>query len=92
MNLKKIITMGCCGKNRSAYTPQYGYNNRFAGESNLPAAPVTVTLQYNGQSALTVSGPVSGRRYRFAGFGVQVEVDSRDVPGMRGVPHLQRVI
>lgn len=84
--------MGCCGKNRSDLMAQYGHQYPGNDAQNLPAAPASVTFQYNGQSAVTVAGSITGRRYRFAGYGAQAVVDSRDAPGMRGVPHLQRVM
>jgi len=39
---------------------------------------------------MTVTGSVTGRRYRFGATGARVEVDSRDGPSLAGVPNLRR--
>lgn len=39
---------------------------------------------------MTVLGPVSGRRYRFEGYGSRLAVDPRDAPSLQAVPHLLR--
>ncbi|MCC6860525.1 MAG: hypothetical protein IT158_18305 [Bryobacterales bacterium] len=41
--------------------------------------------------ALTVFGPVSGRRYRFAGQGARLAIDPRDRPSLAAVPRLREV-
>ncbi|WP_346317517.1 hypothetical protein [Chitinophaga sp. YIM B06452] len=83
--------MGCCGKNRSAWTAQHNYNSQAYADNNNSPIPSAVTFQYNGAASLTVAGAVTGRRYRFEGYSAQVEVDIRDAAAMRGVPHLVRV-
>ncbi len=49
-----------------------------------------VRFQYVGQTGLTVTGPITGRRYRFNGPGAAAEVDARDAPGLVAVPNLRR--
>jgi len=51
----------------------------------------SVLFEYTGRTALTVLGPVTGKRYRFARPGHEVGVDPRDVPAMAGVPNLKRL-
>lgn len=81
--------MGCCGKNRSVA--------RFAPVDETPRVtftpPPTINaeyFEYVGKTALTAVGPVTRRRYRFAGPGAVVEVDGYDAPAMAGVPNLRR--
>lgn len=79
--------MTCCGQRRAiAMTPGK------AMASKQPRRPNSrsVLYQYNGATAMTVVGPLSGRRYRFDQPGAIVQVDSRDVPSMVGLPHLHR--
>jgi len=53
-----------------------------------PGAPVV--FEYVGQTGLTVTGPMTGHRYRFAGPGAKVPVDSRDAASLAAVPNLAR--
>lgn len=46
---------------------------------------------YTGHSALTVTGTVTGSRYRFNNPGAQQPVDFRDAPSMLMVPVLKRL-
>lgn len=47
-------------------------------------------FEYVGKTGLTVVGPVTGRRYRFARPGAVLAVDKRDSSSMAGVPNLRR--
>jgi hypothetical protein len=53
--------------------------------------PQAIRYEYRGATGMTVVGPVSGRRYRFEGYGSRLPIDPRDAPSLRTVPHLQRV-
>jgi hypothetical protein len=53
-----------------------------------PGAPVV--FEYVGRTGLTVLGPITGHRYRFAGPGAKVPVDSRDAASLAAVPNLER--
>jgi hypothetical protein len=48
-------------------------------------------FEYTGATALTVIGPLTGQRYRFAHTGARVKVDGRDGYGLATVPVLRRV-
>jgi len=48
-----------------------------------------MVFQYVGTTGLTVEGPITGKRYRFAAPGARVAVDGRDAPSVRGVPNLR---
>lgn len=54
------------------------------------AAPRAKPLfEYVGRTALTVTGPSSGMRYRFERPGARLAVDPRDRQGMAAVPLLR---
>ena len=44
---------------------------------------------YLGRTALTVTGPATGRIYRFAAPGARLRVDARDATALRKVPVLR---
>jgi hypothetical protein len=48
-----------------------------------------ICFEYIGKTGLTVQGPVSGRRYRFAYQGARIAVDPRDRPSLLLVPNLR---
>jgi len=50
-----------------------------------------IRFEYVGAGALTVVGPVTGKAYRFVGYGARLEVDVRDRLSIRGVPHLREI-
>lgn len=50
-----------------------------------------IGFQYTGQSGLTVTGTVTGKKYRFNSPGEQQQVDYRDASAMALVPVLKRV-
>lgn len=49
-----------------------------------------VYFEYVGRTGLTVQGPITGKRYRFAGPGTRAAIDGRDAPSLSGVPNLKR--
>jgi len=62
------------------------------GGTNHPASANPVTFfQYNGRTALTARGPISGTVYRFMGPGRRVVVDLRDRQSLAAIPHLAEV-
>jgi len=50
-----------------------------------------IRFEYTGQSALTVHGPVSGRRYHFFQPGAQMVIDARDRPHLARIATLREV-
>lgn len=78
----------CCGKKR-AQVSQADPANQSDEESTTAGAPVY--FKYIGLKGLTVIGPISQNRYRFAGPGAVVAVDSRDRYALTGMPTLRRV-
>ena len=87
--------MACCGNKRVQFQAQRGAVSQ-AGPPRgrplpQPAMPVRVVFEYSGQAPLIVIGPVSGKRYRFEGAGVRVEVDPRDRRSLVAIPRLRQV-
>lgn len=80
--------MSCCGR----VSPGYGaLHPSPAPAADHPAQRRTsVEFEYLGSTALTVTGPASGRRYRFEGRGARLVVDPRDRPGLSRVPRLRQ--
>jgi hypothetical protein len=54
----------------------------------MPAPAATFEL--DAASALTVIGPLTGRRYHFASRGARVQVDGRDASALAAVPGVRR--
>ena len=79
--------MSCCGKGRAVAgttaAPRRSY-------STLPPRP-TVTIEYTGDTSLSVIGPGTRTRYYFAVKGAQLAVDLRDRPYLLTIPRLRQV-
>jgi hypothetical protein len=89
--------MPCCGRQVSNFAPPANVRRSASPHANgLPAPPQArqshVYFEYAGQTGLTVTGPVSGRRYRFDGPGARVPVEPVDKPAMERIPNLRRVL
>lgn len=82
--------MSCCGKARQHLAQVMATTPAVAAPAR-PALRFSVIFEYTGQTALTVIGPASGRRYRFASPGARVVVDPRDRPGLAQLPTLREV-
>jgi hypothetical protein len=91
--------MSCCGNKRAAYAQQQSANTTRRTVNNPGLAPAGAShnvlppkmwadLHFESISdrALTVIGPVTGRRYRWTAKGDVQIVDYRDAGGLR--PHL----
>lgn len=84
--------MPCCGnkRNQITATQQAAEPAASAGTQQYVLPPQTVRFRYDGMTALTVMGPITRSRYRFAFPGATLDVDSRDASSMAAVPHLRR--
>jgi hypothetical protein len=78
--------MACCGQMRGLASA-----SGRAVETNQRPRPTrrSVLYEYTGTTGMTVTGPVSGLKYRFEQPGHKVQVDSRDVSSMAGLPNLR---
>lgn len=80
-----------CSKRRSnLYAPPAH------GVTRSTAYPTThtekgVLFEYTGRTALTVTGSITGQRYRFNHNGDVQIIDHRDASSMMGVPVLKKV-
>jgi hypothetical protein len=77
----------CCGRGR--------LGQGFSGMQpprTVPglARPPGVTFEYVGRTRLIVTGPVTGRQYRFDRPGSQLEVDPRDSTSIARIPLLRK--
>jgi hypothetical protein len=78
----------CCGKGRE----QLQRTSPPAQELRASSGSVLAVLfEYVGNTALTVVGPVTGRRYRFGRPGDRVLVDLRDRPSLVVFPNLREI-
>jgi hypothetical protein len=84
--------MGCCGRGRAKIAAQSTPRTRPSSSGVSPPSPAhrfTIRFEYTGSTAMTVHGPVSGRRYRFPARGAAVTVDPRDRSSLARVPNLR---
>jgi len=51
-----------------------------------------VAFEYVGRTALTVTGPASGRVYRFERTGSRIEADLRDRRSLAAIPQLRQIV
>ena len=79
--------MSCCGRQREQFLATRQAPLQASDRQRQPA----FRFEYVGTTGLTVTGPLTGKRYRFDGYGSRVVIDPRDVPSMATVPHLRRV-
>jgi len=93
--------MSCCGNKRAAYAQQQSANNT-RRTTNTPGSAATsvnqgpppappkmwadLRFECIDNTALSVIGPVTGKRYQWTGKGAVQVVDYRDAGGLR--PHL----
>ena len=82
-----------CGNKRSGLTSQSSQSAASHQPVSLPTqkAGPDITFMYTGLSGLSVTGSVTGKRYRFLGPDDKQLVDYRDASSMMSVPVLRRV-
>ncbi len=87
--------MTCCGQGRTQLRGISPRPQAFSpGSGAVPAPPArrfVACFEYVGRTALTVLGPVTGKRYRFDGPGARILVDLRDRRSLAAVPHLREI-
>jgi len=77
-----------CGKKRKEYSQSNALaSNNAAAVSNSSS----INFEYTGKTALTITGNITRKNYRFNYRGHIQAVDYRDVPGMMEVPILKKV-
>jgi hypothetical protein len=82
--------MSCCG---NRYAGPQGRAASFGPPARSPStgAPVDPLFEYVGRTSLTVTGPVTGRHYRFEGTGARHVVSRHDAPSLLYVPNLKQI-
>lgn len=60
--------------------------------SSFSQQPSEIQYRYIGAGSLTVTGGATQKVYHFANPGDVALIDSRDVPGMTGVPNVRQEI
>ena len=86
----------CCGKKRTEEAQTAQMHPAPKPEEKKAAQPQPesdplIYFQYLGKKGLTVTGPASGKRYRFDSPGAIVVVDPMDRRGLAGVSVLRQV-
>lgn len=86
--MRRTTNIACCGQRRALAS-----GNGRAVEANRSPGPIprAALYEYTGTTGMTVLGPVSGLKYRFGQPGAKVQIDSRDVFAMAGLPNLRRL-
>lgn len=80
----------CCGKSRANFRPATFASPAVGPASVEPGGRFKgMAFEYTGRTGLTVTGPVTGRTYRFDRPGAVVEVDPRDRPSIAAIPVLR---
>ncbi|MFT3748833.1 MAG: hypothetical protein QM768_10970 [Agriterribacter sp.] len=84
-----------CGSKREHLTQQHTTTTGIIspeGEHAKNNKRANVRFEYIGNTALTITGSITGRRYRFNNPGEILQVDSRDVSGLMLVPVLRKAL
>jgi hypothetical protein len=83
----------CCGRDRVQQRTAPGTTtaNRQVYAANAQPQPRPTEFVYAGNTSLTVTGPVSGIRYRFDRPGARLNVDARDRVLLASIRQLQQV-
>lgn len=82
-----------CGNKRSEYAQQATQGQDTPRQGlKIPVQTYNYAgFEYTGKTALTVTGNVTGKQYRFSTPGARQEIDYRDIPGMVNIPVLRRI-
>ncbi|MCC6286694.1 MAG: hypothetical protein IT249_02305 [Chitinophagaceae bacterium] len=83
-----------CGNKRAHLTQQHSTTSGIisSAEENTSNNRRNVRFEYIGKTALTVTGSITGRRYRFSSPGEIVQVDLSDVSGLMLIPVLRKAL
>ncbi|MFT3703450.1 MAG: hypothetical protein QM802_13830 [Agriterribacter sp.] len=83
-----------CGNKREGLIQQHSTTTDIisSGANHIAANIKQVRFEYIGNTALTVTGNVTGKRYRFSSPGEFLQVDLRDVSGLMSIPVLRRAL
>ncbi len=82
-----------CGKKRTGLSQQANtsINNRTQVQAPPMQVKQTVVFQYTGNTALTVTGSITRKNYRFNFPGDIQHIDFKDAAAMTAIPVVKRV-
>jgi hypothetical protein len=80
----------CCGRGNSRSRNEWTVAS--ASRATIPPrTPATTVYEYVGRTRLVVTGPVTGRQYRFERSGARLAIDPRDRTAVAAVPNLRPI-
>jgi hypothetical protein len=81
-----------CGNKRNEYHQQVkNQSNNSMFDQTSPKMWKDAQFKYTGKTALTVTGVITGKQYRFSQPGDIQTVDYRDAGAMKAVPALKSI-
>ncbi len=82
-----------CGNKRNQFASQQSFKISDAERTQLLQKKMwpDVSFEYKGKTALSVSGSISGKNYRFNNPGDIQMVDYRDAPSLMAIPLLKKL-
>jgi len=89
--------VACCSKKVEQFragvrTGPLNDMTRTSGPQVLAATYDRVVFEYVGNTAMTVVGPATGKRYRFDRQGARLEEHLRDRRALAAAPHLRQTL
>jgi hypothetical protein len=82
--------MSCCGS-RTAGAQFRSASHSSSAPSTLATGQMDTLFEYRGATSLTVTGPVTGRSYRFEKHGARRLVSLHDAASLLHIPSLKAV-
>lgn len=82
-----------CGNKRNEFSSGQGIainNSQIIPQQRKKMWP-DIYFQYTGKTALTVTGKITGKNYRFSKTGETGLIDYRDASGMMAIPVLKKI-
>jgi len=83
--------MSCCGNRHTGQQTRTVPSSGPASNAS-ESAPSDPVFEYLGASALTLTGPITGRTYCFEHRGARMPVNRHDAPSLLYIPNLKPVL
>lgn len=83
--------MSCCGRRAVSHQSSPPNSGSRSYSSTIPA-PSDPVFEYVGTTSLIVTGPMTGRSYRFDKMGARQPINKEDAPSLLFVPNLRPVV
>ena len=81
----------CENKRNELSSPSFSMSGTVTAKRNRQPIWPDVSFEYTGKTALSVTGNITGKRYRFSHSGDEQLIDYRDASGMRSIAVLRKV-